>query len=160
MNFKSQFAEYLFDMKFLHSKNFNDPRSNANSKNVGLIKAIICSGLYPNVAKIDVRRGQYPVAKTLEDGRVTIHPKSVNSNEREFEYPYVVYHKKMKTHAVNLYDCTMISPSPLIFFGGKLGYLPKQKVCDVDGRVQCRCEESDFLIVRVNISILLVKFTV
>lgn len=49
---KGQFAQHLYDMNFLTSSNPKDPNSNVNSKNTRLIKAIICSGLYPNIAMI------------------------------------------------------------------------------------------------------------
>lgn len=49
---KGQFAQHLCEMNFLASSNPKDPRSNVNSKNIRLLKAIICSGLYPNVAMI------------------------------------------------------------------------------------------------------------
>jgi len=47
---KGQFGRYLFDMKFLSSENPKAPESNVNSHNRSLVKAIICAGLYPNVA--------------------------------------------------------------------------------------------------------------
>lgn len=49
---KTQFAQHLYDMNFLSSWNPKDPQNNVNSKNTRLVKAIICAGLYPNVAMI------------------------------------------------------------------------------------------------------------
>lgn len=49
---KKQFAHYLQDMKFLDSSNYKDPAANRNSNNVALVKAIVCAGLYPNVAVV------------------------------------------------------------------------------------------------------------
>lgn len=49
---KTQFAQYLCEMKFLDSENPNDRNANRNSNNIALIKAIVCAGLYPNIAVV------------------------------------------------------------------------------------------------------------
>ena len=49
---KSQFAEHLHEMKFIDSKNVKADSSNRNSRNEALVRAVICAGLYPNVAKV------------------------------------------------------------------------------------------------------------
>jgi ATP-dependent RNA helicase DHX36 len=49
---KSLFSQYLMDMGFLNSTNYRQKNLNMNSDNIALIKAVICSGLYPNVAVI------------------------------------------------------------------------------------------------------------
>ncbi|MEE6501081.1 hypothetical protein FKM82_004056 [Ascaphus truei] len=51
-NMKGQFAEHLLGVGFVSSRNPKDPTSNINSDNEKLIKAVICAGLYPKVAKI------------------------------------------------------------------------------------------------------------
>lgn len=52
---KMQFAQYLYQMKFLDSENPSHVNSNRNSDNVALIKAIVCAGLYPNIAVVRCR---------------------------------------------------------------------------------------------------------
>lgn len=47
---KQQFAKHLCEMKFLDSDDPSDKRSNRNSNNIALIKAIVCAGLFPNIA--------------------------------------------------------------------------------------------------------------
>lgn len=44
---------------------------------------------------------------TKTDGTVNIHPKSVNVEETEFHYNWLVYHLKMRTSSVcrGLYLC-------------------------------------------------------
>lgn len=49
---KTQFAQYLYEMKFLNNNNPDDKNANRNSHNIALIKAIVCAGLYPNIAVI------------------------------------------------------------------------------------------------------------
>ncbi|XP_075892371.1 ATP-dependent DNA/RNA helicase DHX36 [Nelusetta ayraudi] len=122
-NMKGQFAEHLMHAGFVSSPDPKDSMSNVNSDNEKLIKAVIVAGLYPKVAKI---RPSYskkrPGVKvyTQADGKVCIHPKSVNSEETEFNYTWLIYHLKMRTSSIFLYDCTEVSPFSLLFFGGDI----------------------------------------
>uniref|UniRef100_A0A8C6SL43 ATP-dependent DNA/RNA helicase DHX36 n=1 Tax=Neogobius melanostomus TaxID=47308 RepID=A0A8C6SL43_9GOBI len=119
-NMKSQFAEHLVHAGFVSSKDPKDPKSNVNSDNEKLIKAVIVAGLYPKVAKIRQCPSKKRPVKvyTHADGKVCIHPKSVNAEEREFNYHWLIYHLKMRTSSIFLYDCTEVSPFSLLFFGG------------------------------------------
>ncbi|KAJ8280492.1 hypothetical protein GJAV_G00055500 [Gymnothorax javanicus] len=122
-NMKGQFAEHLLGAGFVSSKNPKDPSSNINSENEKLIKAVIVAGLYPKVAKIRPSFSKKrPMVKvyTKPDGKVNIHPKSVNAEETEFHYTWLIYHLKMKTSSIFLYDCTEVSPFSLLFFGGDI----------------------------------------
>lgn len=123
-NMKGQFAEHLLRAGFVNSKDPKDPSSNINSENKKLIKAVIVAGLYPKVAKIfpsHSRKRPMPVkVYTKADGKVCIHPKSVNAEETQFQYKWLVYHLKMKTSSIFLYDCTEVSPFSLLFFGGNI----------------------------------------
>uniref|UniRef100_A0A3B5PSG3 RNA helicase n=1 Tax=Xiphophorus maculatus TaxID=8083 RepID=A0A3B5PSG3_XIPMA len=122
-NMKGQFAEHLMSAGFVSSRDPKDAKSNINSDNEKLIKAVIVAGLYPKVAMI---RPSYskkrPGVKvyTQTDGKVCIHPKSVNAEEREFNYTWLIYHLKMRTSSIFLYDCTEVSPFSLLFFGGDI----------------------------------------
>uniref|UniRef100_A0A673HNR8 RNA helicase n=1 Tax=Sinocyclocheilus rhinocerous TaxID=307959 RepID=A0A673HNR8_9TELE len=107
-NMKGQFAEHLLAAGF----------------NEKLIKAVIVAGLYPKVAKIrpnHSKKRPMPVkVYTKADGKVCIHPKSVNVEETQFHYTWLIYHLKMKTTSIFLYDCTEVSPFSLLFFGGDI----------------------------------------
>ncbi|XP_075124871.1 ATP-dependent DNA/RNA helicase DHX36 [Leptodactylus fuscus] len=122
-NMKEQFAEHLLGAGFVSSSNSKDPKSNRNSDNEKLVKAVICAGLYPKVAKIRCnykKKGALVKIYTKADGKVCIHPKSVNVEEKEFHHQWLVYHLKMKTSNIYLYDCTEVSPYSLLFFGGDI----------------------------------------
>lgn len=152
---KQEFAQYLHEMEFLATSVIKDPIHNRNSRNIALIKAIICAGLYPNVgiAKKRVAKKSKKVlgidASTYEDGRVRIHPKSVNCKpEEEVRYDSAfLYFRKMKSSKIFLYDTTMVTPLPIILFGGKLVYSCVGKpsrncgTLDVDG-LKFRCSTS------------------
>ncbi|XP_068613399.1 ATP-dependent DNA/RNA helicase DHX36-like [Brachionichthys hirsutus] len=122
-NMKGQFAEHLMSTGFVSSKDPKDPKSNINSDNEKLIKAVIVAGLYPKVAMIKPSYSKKrPGVKvyTQADGKVCIHPKSVNCEETEFNYRWLIYHLKMRTSNIFLYDCTEVSPFSLLFFGGDI----------------------------------------
>ncbi|XP_040032823.2 ATP-dependent DNA/RNA helicase DHX36 [Gasterosteus aculeatus] len=121
-NMKGQFAEHLMHTGFISSRDPKDPKSNVNSDNEKLIKAVIVAGLYPKVATIRPSRCKKAGVKayTQADGKVVIHPKSVNAEETEFNYTWLVYHLKMRTSSIFLYDCTEVSPFSLLFFGGDI----------------------------------------
>ena len=69
-NMKRQFAEHLFNLKFLSSKDVRHKSANVNSRNEDLVRAVICAGLYPNVASVRVKRnkhrGGFPVMQTIQ----------------------------------------------------------------------------------------------
>ncbi|XP_047107788.1 ATP-dependent DNA/RNA helicase DHX36-like isoform X1 [Schistocerca piceifrons] len=127
-NMKKQFAEHLYEMNFLATADPKDGRANIHSNNRSLIKAIVCAGLYPNVAIVrkvrKVRKTmKYSVTlDTPEDGRVKLHPKSVNEQCPEFPSPLLVYHQKLRSTAVYLHDTTMVSPLAVLFFGCGIVY--------------------------------------
>ncbi|XP_069856184.1 ATP-dependent DNA/RNA helicase DHX36 [Dipodomys merriami] len=120
---KGQFAEHLLGAGFVSSRSPKDPKSNINSDNEKIIKAVICAGLYPKVAKIRLNLGKkrkMVKVHTKSDGLVAIHPKSVNVEQTDFRYNWLMYHLKMRTSSIYLYDCTEVSPYCLLFFGGDI----------------------------------------
>lgn len=119
---KKQFASLVHDLGFIKVANPLHQEANVNSDNENLIRAIICAGLYPNVAKIHKPpKGSRPaILHTKTDGRVQLHPKSVNSTEQHFEMKWLIFHQKLKTSGVFVHDCSMVSPYPLLFFGGHI----------------------------------------
>ncbi|XP_055969921.1 ATP-dependent DNA/RNA helicase DHX36 [Sorex fumeus] len=122
-NMKTQFTEHLLGAGFVSSRNPKDPKSNINSDNEKIIKAVICAGLYPKVAKIRLNSGKkrkMVKVYTKPDGLVAIHPKSVNVEQTDFRYNWLIYHLKMRTSSIYLYDCTEVSPYCLLFFGGDI----------------------------------------
>ena len=138
---KGQFAGLLHNVGFVHSPDPKHPSSNVNSENVKLVKAVLCSGLYPNVIKVEQKNPDKlvpscslvtefvyltvvstcrPPKLLTKDGRVNFHPKSVNSDEKYFESKFLIYHTKVKSSQVYVHDATMIPPFPLLFFGGDI----------------------------------------
>ena len=131
---KKQFAEHLHSMHFISSPNPKHQSANKNSNNEPLVRAIICAGLYPNIAMIKKVKKIKPkefesrhelkftvILQTQSERHVELHPKSTNSKvDGQFKYQWMAYHTKMKSTKVNLYDSSMVSPLSLVFFGQNL----------------------------------------
>lgn len=119
---KKQFATLIYDLGFIEAPNPLNRAANIHSDNQSLIRAIICAGLYPNVAKIykPKRKNGSALLQTKTEKRVEIHPKSVNATEYMFETKWLIFYQKLKTTGIFVYDCSMVSPYPLLFFGGHI----------------------------------------
>lgn len=61
-----------------------------------------------------------PPKLSTKDGRVSFHPKSVNTDETHFVDKFLVYHTKVKSSQIFIHDASMIPPFPLLFFGGDI----------------------------------------
>eukprot|EP01135_Chromosphaera_perkinsii_P004816 Nk52_evm47s296 gene=Nk52_evmTU47s296 len=160
MDLKKQYAEDLFSLgfvsreylsllKFSAGDAFRNHELNANSESIKVIKAALCAGLYPNVARVrhpDVTFFQMEhgtianeaEAKQLQcftkDGeRVFRHMSSVTFAENKFEDPYVLYSYKLSTSKVYIRDITMISAYPLLLFCGSLEADHHKETVTVDG---------------------------
>ncbi|KAK4438352.1 DExH-box ATP-dependent RNA helicase DExH7, chloroplastic [Sesamum alatum] len=105
---------------------------NQYSSHSVVVKAILCAGLYPNVATIEGgNTGGRPV---WYDGKreVHIHPSSVNSNQKTFQYPYLVFLEKVETNRVFLRDTTIVSPYSILLFGGSINVQHQSGLIIVD----------------------------
>lgn len=141
MKMKKQFAELLYNIGFVNSLDPRNKVANIHSDNENLITAVICAGLYPNIAKVHrvAKPNRSTVSVILQNGtKGYLHKGSVNANETYFPSKWLIYHKVMKTMAVNVYDCSVVSPYPLLFFGGKISF----SVTNVKGRDR-ECVEID-----------------
>ena len=103
-----------------------------NAENLELVKAVVCSGLYPNLIKVGRSKpGEEPPLST-PDGKVSIHPCSVAYRTTEFPSRLLMYLERVKTSAVFVRDCTPVSPYPVLLFGGSLTVHHSQGVIVVD----------------------------
>ncbi|KOM49657.1 hypothetical protein LR48_Vigan08g048400 [Vigna angularis] len=92
---------------------------NKLSHNQSLVRAVICSGLFPGIASV-VHRETSMSFKTMDDGQVLLYANSVNARYQTIPYPWLVFGEKVKVNAVFIRDSTAVSDSILILFGGVL----------------------------------------
>ncbi|KAL2339337.1 hypothetical protein Fmac_013783 [Flemingia macrophylla] len=121
---------------------------NINAHHSSILKAILCAGLYPNIAAAE--RGIVAAAlSSLKqssssansghtvwfDGRreVHIHPSSINSNSKGFQYPFLVFLEKVETNKVFLRDTSVISPYSILLFGGSINVQHQTGLVTIDG---------------------------
>ncbi|KAK2585322.1 hypothetical protein KPH14_010004 [Odynerus spinipes] len=123
---KRQFAQHLYEMKFLDNDNPNDERANRNSDNMALVKAIVCAGLYPNIATIKSVTKHGVLAWTPEDGRVKLHPSSVNDKMKDFPSPFLTYFTKQRSTAIYLHDTSCVT-APILLFAGSDSSIRREK---------------------------------
>lgn len=93
--------------------------NNRLSHNQPLVRAVICSGLFPGVASV-VHRETSMSFKTMDDGQVLLYANSVNARYQTIPYPWLVFGEKVKVNTVFIRDSTAVSDSTLILFGGVL----------------------------------------
>jgi ATP-dependent RNA helicase DHX57 len=106
-----QFVEILVEAGFLGNKSESARHAcNYNAGHLRLLRSVICAGLYPHIVRVAKPETRYvehsagaleqaATAKELkmftrEDGRVFLHPSSVNFKRGDFASPWLVYHSK------------------------------------------------------------------
>ncbi|KAL5708781.1 RNA helicase [Ranunculus cassubicifolius] len=113
---RKQFNFILKDAGLLDA---NTSTNNSLSHNQSLVRAIICSGLFPGIASV-VHRETSMSFKTMDDGQVMLYANSVNARYQTIPYPWLVFGEKVKVNTVFIRDSTGVSDSILILFGGAL----------------------------------------
>lgn len=157
---RKQFAGLLKDIGFL-PKNFQLKNlktfENENSTNTGLIKAVLCAGLYPNiiVAPRDLTRSEKSKKTAGEHafrshgkGEVYLHPSSISFTESRLDSRYCCFHEIVKTSKIYVRDCTTVSPFALLLFGGKLDVFQTHGICSVDGWLKFRIDAKPATLVK------------
>ncbi|CAF3331421.1 unnamed protein product [Rotaria sp. Silwood1] len=102
--------------------------ANRNKNNYDLICALMCAGLYPNIARIRLsldKSSKRPcLLETKYEKRILIHPRSINAKLRDddirrsfIQSTLIVYHEKIRTSSIFIHDTSFISPYALLFFG-------------------------------------------
>lgn len=113
---RKQFSFILKDAGLLDA---DAATNNKLSHNQSLVRAVICSGLFPGVASV-MHRETSMSFKTMDDGQVLLYANSVNARYQTIPYPWLVFGEKVKVNTVFLRDSTGVSDSILILFGGAL----------------------------------------
>ncbi|KAJ3186080.1 ATPdependent RNA helicase [Gaertneriomyces sp. JEL0708] len=96
---------------------------NSRSDDVELLKSLLVAAMYPHVVKCSGGSkvmGDTPQFVTRGDEQCFIHPTSVNFASSFMYKPFLVYLEKVKTSKVYIRDSTIVTPTALAFFGGKL----------------------------------------
>ncbi|XP_041825881.1 ATP-dependent RNA helicase DHX29 isoform X2 [Melanotaenia boesemani] len=107
-----------------------------SKQQISVLNAALTAGLYDNVARVlctpsvDVLER---VACTVEtpQGKAQVHPSSVNHNLQT--HGWLLYQEKVKYTKIYLRDTTLISPFPMLLFGGDIDIQHREKLITLDG---------------------------
>jgi ATP-dependent RNA helicase DHX29 len=98
-------------------------RFNDNGSNVNVFNAVICAGLYPNVARIDVSPGSLNYSIWHKSERLYFHSTSVHSKKKKFltSERWIAFHEKFGTaNRVSVASTCFVHPFALLLFGGEI----------------------------------------
>lgn len=137
---RKQLGEALCSIGFL--RNFAEAgdfnaHPNDNSDSWRVVKAAICAGLYPSVARVRRPKERFIALEgkgvvtaqaearehaffTEADDRVFIHPSSANFTSDDWSSPWLVFHERIETSKPYIVDSTEALPYALLLFGGEL----------------------------------------
>uniref|UniRef100_A0A8C3JIU2 RNA helicase n=1 Tax=Calidris pygmaea TaxID=425635 RepID=A0A8C3JIU2_9CHAR len=103
---------------------------------IALLKAVLTAGLYDNVGKImytksvDITEKLACMVETAQ-GKAQVHPSSVNRDLQT--YGWLLYQEKVRYSKVYLRETTLISPFPILLFGGDIEVQHRERLLTVDG---------------------------
>uniref|UniRef100_A0A8C0MF79 ATP-dependent RNA helicase DHX29 n=3 Tax=Canis lupus TaxID=9612 RepID=A0A8C0MF79_CANLF len=126
---------------FSSSTTSNDWEENRASQTlpfqeIALLKAVLAAGLYDNVGKIiytksvDVTEKLACIVETAQ-GKAQVHPSSVNRDLQT--YGWLLYQEKVRYTRVYLRETTLITPFPVLLFGGDIEVQHRERLLSVDG---------------------------
>lgn len=105
-------------------------------QDIALLKAVLAAGLYDSVGKImctksvDVTEKLACMVETAQ-GKAQVHPSSVNRDLQT--YGWLLYQEKVRYARVYLRETTLITPFPILLFGGDIEVQHRERLLSVDG---------------------------
>ncbi|XP_014437229.1 ATP-dependent RNA helicase DHX29 isoform X2 [Pelodiscus sinensis] len=117
-------------------RNFLNRTSLLTLEEIALLKAVLSAGLYDNLGKImytksvDITEKLACMVETAQ-GKAQVHPSSVNRDLQTFGW--LLYQEKIRYSKVYLRETTLISPFPVLLFGGDIEVQHRERLLSVDG---------------------------
>ena len=137
---RRQFLELLCGIGFLDRKTVvGDPKFNEHSNKEALIHAVICAGLYPNIARIDQSTYSNDYSIWHKDERIHFHKASSNAAKKRFgsSENWVVFHEKFGTpNRTSVSTTCFVHPIVLLLFGGSVVTKHVERLVIVDDWMQ------------------------
>ncbi|GAQ78707.1 probable ATP-dependent RNA helicase dhx36-like [Klebsormidium nitens] len=119
---RRQYARILTDMGFV-DRQTGWEAYNEYAADTYLVRAVLCSGLYPQIVAVNRDKAYGRVTYTFKDmdaADVDIHPMSVNHRRNEYKMPWMVFSNKIKTAKIYVRDSTPVCDLSLVVFGGHI----------------------------------------
>ncbi|XP_040833473.1 ATP-dependent RNA helicase DHX29 isoform X2 [Ochotona curzoniae] len=114
----------------------NKTSQSLSFQEMALLKAVLAAGLYDNVGKIiytksvDVTEKLACIVETAQ-GKAQVHPSSVNRDLQT--HGWLLYQEKVRYARVYLRETTLITPFPVLLFGGDIEVQHRERLLSVDG---------------------------
>uniref|UniRef100_A0A8C3T325 ATP-dependent RNA helicase DHX29 n=1 Tax=Chelydra serpentina TaxID=8475 RepID=A0A8C3T325_CHESE len=114
----------------------NGTTQSLSLQEIALLKAVLTAGLYDNLGKImytksvDITEKLACMVETAQ-GKAQVHPSSVNRDLQT--YGWLLYQEKIRYAKVYLRETTLISPFPVLLFGGDIEVQHRERLLSVDG---------------------------
>lgn len=148
---RKQFRQILKDAGFTHDSKLGKSLTkeekaairktatgdDSNSGEIKIVKAVLCAGLYPNVAHLrpnyDTSGGITSTRIYTRDGEeVIVHPSSILAKMKKFPGNFLVFHDRVKTTRIFLRDVTVVSNYSALLFGGHIEVYPEDQTLEMD----------------------------
>ncbi|KYO29116.1 ATP-dependent RNA helicase DHX29 isoform A [Alligator mississippiensis] len=119
-----------------HGWDGNGSTQTLSLQEIALLKSVLTAGLYDNVGKImytksvDVTEKLSCMVETAQ-GKAQVHPSSVNRDLQT--YGWLLYQEKIRYARIYLRETTLISPFPVLLFGGDIEVQHRERLLSVDG---------------------------
>ena len=109
---------------------------NIYGRNDDVSSAVICAGLYPNIARIEKPlNGGIPTLWQRND-QLFFHSSSVNHNKVNFENEWIVFHEKFATRKVFVTVTSTLHPFSLLIFGKSIRVLHTERKAIIDDWIE------------------------
>ena len=119
-----------------------DDAANVNSTNMGLVTAVLCAGMYPNILVApraltvgngrDSKQAGEVAFQRRKQGDAYLHPSVLSFSSKRLPSRYCCYHEIIQTKKLYVRDMTVVSPFALLLFGGKLQVYHTDGIMTVD----------------------------
>lgn len=112
-----------------------DSYYNSNAKREEIVTAVVCAGLYPNVAHaVGGVNNAPPALFDKQKERVYFHSSSVN-HKKKLEGEWVAFHEKFATSKVFVSSTSLVKPFSLLLFGGSITINHLERKAIIDDRI-------------------------
>ncbi|KAI1905280.1 hypothetical protein AGOR_G00014480 [Albula goreensis] len=143
---KQELMRMMEQVGFIPAKSRRDQRSRDRSdprpagplsaQEISILNTVLTAGLYDSVGRIqytpsvDVLERPACTVETAQ-GAAKVHPSSVNRNLQT--YGWLLFQEKVKYTKVYLRDTSLISPFPMLLFGGDIDVQHRERLISLDG---------------------------
>ena len=115
-------------------KNVKPSKFNRYAKKSEVVHAVICAGLYPNVARLE-QTSLMDYSLWHKEDRIYFHKASVNSTKKRFSNSenWLVFHEKFGTpNRTSVSTTAFVHPFALLLFGGSVVVKHTERMVVVD----------------------------